>query len=52
MRKERTNLSLTQRQKHQLEQRSQEEALPMAEMVRRALDVYLAWDDPASTPHP
>ena len=51
MRKERTNLSLTEWQKHQLEKRSQEEALPMAEMVRRALDAYLAWDDPAYAPH-
>ena len=52
MRKEQTNLYLTRRQKHQLEKRSQQEDLPMAEIVRRALDAYLAWDDPAYTPHP
>jgi len=52
MRKERTNIYLTQRQKKQLEKRSQEEDLPMAEIVRRALDAYLAWDDPTYTPHP
>jgi hypothetical protein len=52
MRKERTNIYLTQRQKRQLEKRSQEEDLPMAEIIRRALDAYLAWDDPTYTPHP
>ena len=50
MRKERTNIYLTSRQKKQLEQRSQEENLPIAELIRRALDAYLAWDDP--TYHP
>ena len=50
MRKERTNIYLTQRQKKQLEKRSQEEDLPMAEIVRRALDAYLAWDDPTYIP--
>jgi hypothetical protein len=29
-----------------LEKRSQEENLPMAEIIRRAIDAYLAWDDP------
>jgi ribbon-helix-helix CopG family protein len=52
MRKERTNIYLTLRQKRQLEKRSQEEDLPMAEIIRRALDAYLAWDDPTYTPHP
>jgi Ribbon-helix-helix protein, copG family len=46
MRKERTNIYLTERQRRQLEKRSQEEDLPMAEIIRRALDAYLAWDDP------
>lgn len=50
MRKERTNIYITERQKQQLEKRSQEEDLPMAEIIRRALDAYLAWDDP--TYHP
>ena len=50
MRKERTNIYLTSRQKKQLEQRSQAENLPIAELIRRALDAYLAWDDP--TYHP
>jgi hypothetical protein len=52
MRKERINLYITQRQKRQLEKRSQEENLPEAEIIRRALDAYLAWDDPAYTPVP
>jgi len=52
MRKERTNIYLTPRQKKQLEKRSQEDDLPMAEIVRRALDAYLAWDDPTYTPQP
>ena len=46
MNKERTNIYLTARQKKQLEQRSRSEGLPMAEIIRRALDAYLAWDDP------
>jgi Ribbon-helix-helix protein, copG family len=50
MSKERTNIYITQRQKKQLEKRSQEENLPMAEIIRRALDVYLAWDDPTYSP--
>ncbi len=50
MRKQRINLYITQRQKKQLEKRSQEENLPEAEILRRALDIYLAWDDPAYIP--
>jgi hypothetical protein len=52
MRKERINLYITERQRKQLEQRSQDEDLPMAEIIRRALDIYLAWDDPTYAPHP
>jgi hypothetical protein len=52
MRKERINLYITERQKRQLEKRSQEENLPEAEIIRRALDAYLAWDDPTYTPVP
>ena len=50
MSKERTNIYITERQKKQLEKRSQEENLPMAEIIRRALDAYLAWDDPTYAP--
>ncbi|GLV54465.1 hypothetical protein KDH_13120 [Dictyobacter sp. S3.2.2.5] len=52
MRKERTNIYITERQKKQLEKRSLEEDLPMAEIIRRALDTYLAWDDPTYQPKP
>ena len=54
MSKERINISVTNRQKNQLEKRSKEENLPMAEIIRRALDAYLAWDDPTYAPvrHP
>ncbi len=52
MSKQRINIYVTERQKKQLEKRSQEEHLPMAEIIRRALDAYLAWDDPMYTPVP
>ena len=50
MNQERTNIYLTSRQKKQLEQRSLSEGLPMAEIIRRALDAYLDWDDPTYQP--
>jgi hypothetical protein len=50
MRKERITIYITERQKEQLEKRRQEENLPLAEIIRRALDAYLAWDDPAYLP--
>ncbi len=52
MPKERTNIYLTERQRRQLQKRSQDEDLPMAEIIRRALDAYLAWDDPMYQPTP
>ncbi len=52
MSKERINIYVTKRQKDHLEKRSQEEGLPMAEIIRRALDAYLAWDDPTYVPSP
>ena len=52
MRKERITIYITDRQKNQLEKRSQAEDLPMAEIIRRAIDAYLAWDDPAYAPSP
>ncbi len=52
MSKERITLYITEQQKKRLDTRSQEEHLPVAEIVRRALDAYLAWDDPTYTPHP
>ena len=52
MPKARTNIYITERQRKQLEKRSAEENLPIAELIRRALDAYLAWDDPTYAPHP
>jgi hypothetical protein len=52
MPKARTNIYITERQKRQLEKRSRDEDLPMAEIIRRALDAYLAWDDPTYNPTP
>ena len=48
----RMNIYLTVKQYERLALRSEQEGIPMAELVRRALDTFLAWDDPAYTPHP
>ncbi len=50
MSKERITLYITEQQKKRLDTRSQEEHLPVAEIIRRALDAYLAWDDPTYNP--
>ena len=52
MDKVRINVYITTRQQWQLEVRAKAERLPMAEIIRRALDTYLAWDDPTYAPHP
>ena len=44
-RKDRINLYITERQKRRLEALSQDENLPVSEIIRRALDTYLAWND-------
>jgi predicted DNA-binding protein len=46
----RKNIYFTDKQVERLERKSKEEGLPEAEIVRRALDAYLAWDDPAYRP--
>jgi hypothetical protein len=46
----RKNIYFTEQQVARLEQKSRQEHLSEAEIVRRALDAYLAWDDP--TYHP
>jgi Ribbon-helix-helix protein, copG family len=48
--KRRKNIYFTDKQVERLEQKSKQENLSEAEIVRRALDAYLAWDDP--TYHP
>lgn len=46
----RTNLYLTEKQVERLKQRSEQEGLSLAELVRRAIDAFLAWDDPLYAP--
>jgi hypothetical protein len=48
----RTNLYLTEKQMQRLKQRSESEGLSLAELVRRAVDAFLAWDDPSYAPSP
>ncbi|GHO61164.1 hypothetical protein KSC_110260 [Ktedonobacter sp. SOSP1-52] len=48
----RKNIYFTEKQVERLERKSREENLPEAEIVRRALDAYLAWDDPTYQPTP
>jgi hypothetical protein len=43
----RKNIYFTEQQVARLEQKSRREHLSEAEIVRRALDAYLAWDDPS-----
>jgi hypothetical protein len=50
--KTRKNIYFTDKQVERLAKKSREENLPEAEIVRRALDTYLAWDDPTYAPHP
>lgn len=48
--KRRKNIYFTDQQVKRLEQKSRQENLSEAEIVRRALDAYLAWDDPTYRP--
>ncbi len=52
MTRTRKNIYFTDKQVERLEQMSREEHLPEAEIVRRALDAYLAWNDPTYQPTP
>ena len=52
MPKRRKNIYFTDKQVERLGKKSRQENLPEAEIVRRALDAYLAWDDPTYTPDP
>ncbi len=52
MAKTRKNIYFTDKQVQRLAKKSREENLPEAEIVRRALDAYLAWDDPTYAPLP
>jgi len=48
----RTNVYLTEKQVERLRVRAQREGIAIAELIRRAVDAFLAWDDPAYAPHP
>jgi predicted DNA-binding protein len=52
----RTNVYLTEKQLERLRNQSEREGVAMAEVIRRAVEVYLAWNDPtyncASHPPP
>jgi Ribbon-helix-helix domain len=46
----RTNVYLDERQLERLRAKSQADNIPVSELVRRAIDAYLAWDDPTYRP--
>jgi hypothetical protein len=48
----RVNIYITDKQYERLTHRAEKESISMAELVRRALDAFLAWDDPTYTPQP
>ena len=45
----RTQIYLTEEQRHRIDQVTASEGIPMAEVIRRALDEYLGDDADAST---
>jgi hypothetical protein len=48
----RTNIYLDDRQLERLRAKSDDDHVPVSELVRRAVDVYLAWGDPTYQPTP
>jgi hypothetical protein len=46
----RTNVYLSDKQLDRLRTRAKQEGVAIAELVRRAVDAFLAWDDPTYTP--
>ena len=46
----RTNVYVTDKQLERLRIRAEHEGVAMAELIRRAIDSFLAWDDPAYHP--
>jgi hypothetical protein len=48
----RTNIYLNERQHEKLNAQAEREGVPVAELVRRAVDAYLMWYDPAYQPTP
>jgi hypothetical protein len=48
----RTNIYLDEKQLERLRAKSEADNIPVSELVRRAIDAYLAWNDPTYSPHP
>jgi hypothetical protein len=48
----RTNIYLDEKQLERLRARSEADNIPVSELVRRAIDAYLAWNDPTYSPPP
>ena len=48
----RVNIYLTDKQIERLHHRAEKEGIPLAELARRAIDAFLAWDDPTYAPQP
>ena len=48
----RTNFYLTETQMERLHERAEKEGVAVSELIRRAVDAFLAWDDPTYTPVP
>lgn len=48
----RTNVYLSDKQLERLRERSEREGVAIAELVRRAIDAFLTWDDPTYAPLP
>ena len=48
----RTNIYLDEKQLERLRAKSEADNLPVSELVRRAIDAYLAWNDPTYAPPP
>ncbi len=48
----RTNVYLTEKQVERLHVRAEREGVAIAELIRRAVDTFLAWDDPTYGPQP
>ncbi|MBZ5686392.1 MAG: ribbon-helix-helix domain-containing protein [Acidobacteriia bacterium] len=46
------NIYLSDRQKERLRERAVREGVPVSELIRRAVDSFLAWDDPSYVPAP
>jgi len=42
----RTNFYLTEKQLERLRSQAEKEGVAVAEIIRRAVEVYLAWNDP------